>query len=262
MEYKNKEILVEKFPDGVAKVMINRPPLNIVSLGLLDEMYDTLKKVNEDKDIRALVLCASGVKAFCVGSDVKEFPSVRDNVAEKKHRRENEAFGLLEQIHQPVIAALEGHVVGGGMEMITACDMRIAGKSAKFSLPEVNLGVTPCSGAMYRLPKLIGLGRAYELMYLASTISAEEAWRLGLVNRVVEDGKTVEEALSIARIIASKSTLAVSEIKRQARTQMMKQSEDNFDSTLVMANRVFSSPECEEGMNAFFEKRAPNFHKK
>ena len=262
MEYQNKEILVEKFPDGVAKVMINRPPLNIVSLALLDEMYETLKKVNDDADIRVVVLCASGTRAFCVGSDVKEFPSVRDNVAEKKHRRENEAFCLLEQIRQPVIAALEGHVVGGGMEMITACDIRIAGRSAAFSLPEVNLGVVPCSGALYRLPKLIGLGRAYELMYMAETISAEEAYRIGLVNRVVEDGNSLNEAMNMAQIIASKSALSIFEIKRQARTQMMKQNEENFDSTLTMANRVFLSSGCEEGINAFFEKRQPNFHKK
>jgi enoyl-CoA hydratase/carnithine racemase len=202
MEYENKEILVEKFSGGVAKLTINRPPLNIVSLSLLDEMYNTLKKIGEDAEVRAVVFCGSGSRAFCVGSDVKEFPSVRDNVAEKKHRRENEAFSLLEQIRQPVIAALEGHVCGGGMEMVTACDMRVAGKSAKFSLPEVNLGVTPCSGALYRLPKLIGLGRAYELMYLATTISADEAYRLGLVNRIVDDGGAVEEAIRMARIKA------------------------------------------------------------
>ncbi len=262
MEYKNDKVLVEKFDTGVAKLTINNPPLNMVTLTMSQELYETLKKIDEDDDVRVVVITGSGDRAYCVGSDIKEFPSVWSDVVELKLKKENEAFNMLELLSKPVIAAMEGFVLGGGCEMIQACDLRIAAENCMLALPEINLGVVPGSGAMFRLPKLIGLGRAYELMYLGEKISAAEAKEIGLVNKVVPEGTACQHAMEMAEKIAQKSLLAVKTIKRYAREMMEETTSANFYKNLEMSHPVFASPECEEGVKAFFEKRKPVFYKK
>ena len=152
--------------------------------------------------MRAVVVTGAGEKAFCAGSDVKEFAAVRDRVVEKKLARENEAFGKLESLSKPTVAAIEGLAYGGGCEISMACDLRVIGEGARIALPEVRLGVVPGSGGLFRLPELVGPARAMELMYLGAPIDAGEAERIGLVNEVVPDGQALSRALDIARSIA------------------------------------------------------------
>lgn len=261
MAYNYEKVLVQKFDTHVALLTLNNPPLNMNTLQTSRDLYDCLRELDRDDDVRAIVITGMGDRAYSVGSDIKEFPSVWDDVVDKKIKKESEAFNQLEMISKPTIAAVEGFCLGGGCEMVTCADMRIAAETAKFGTPEVTLGVVPCSGAMFHLPKLIGLGRAYEMMYLGEQITAQRAYEIGLVNRVVPEGKAVEAALEIAAKIAEKSDVAVRAIKRYAREMMEESSSGNFYKNLELAHLVFHTAETQEGVAAFFEKRKPDFHK-
>lgn len=148
MEYPNELILVDKHPSGVAVVTIHHPPLNVVTLPLTQELKETLLRIDRDDEIRCVVYTGSGDRAFSVGSDVKEFPAVWDDVVQKKLKAENEAFNLLELLSKPVIAAIRGVECGRGLEQALACDIRIMGDTARAAPPEVNLGVFPASGGV------------------------------------------------------------------------------------------------------------------
>ena len=160
MEYKNKLILVEKPRKNVALITLNNPPLNLVTLDLSAELRETLFKLEQDDEVRVIVLTGSGQRAFCVGSDVKEFPQVWDDVIGKKLQKENETFNCIEFLEKPVIAAMEGTVCGGGYEMAMACDLRIMSDISKIAQPEINLGVFPGSGGLFRLPRIVGAAKA------------------------------------------------------------------------------------------------------
>ena len=173
--------------------MIDRPPLNILTLELSAEMQETFHRLEEDPQVRVIVLRGSGEKAFCVGADIKEFPQVWDDVIGKKLRNENLAIDGIELLDKPVIAAIEGNALGGGCEIAMACDIRFMSETGKIGCPEINLGVFPGSGGLYRMARYIGIARAYEMLYTGKTISAQEACQIGLVNHVVPAGKTEDK---------------------------------------------------------------------
>jgi enoyl-CoA hydratase len=212
-----------------------------------------------DEAVRAVVVTGAGDKAFCAGSDIKEFAAVRDRVVEKKLARENEAFGRFESLSKPTVAAIDGLAYGGGCEISMACDLRITGEGAKFALPDVRLGVVPGSGGLLRLPELVGPARAVELMYLGEPIDAREAERIGLVNEVVPDGEAISRALDVARSISRQPKDAVAAIKRGVRESLHSSREDSVRLTLALSDRLFRTEDCAEGILAFFEKREPRF---
>ena len=257
MEYKNELILVEKPEKYVALITLNNPPLNLVTLELSAELRDTLFKLNQDDEVRVVVLTGSGTRAFCVGSNVKEFPSVWDDVIGKKLQKENETFNAIEFLDKPVIAAMEGNVCG--FEMAMACDMRILAENGRIAQPEINLGVFPGSGGLFRLPKLVGASKAMEMMYLGEFIEAEECLRLGLVNRIAPEGKTVETALAIAKAIAEKPFEAIKLIKKGVREIGMISSAECFYKNLDFSRSIFQTEDCAEGVDAFLNKRPPKF---
>ena len=252
-------VLVEQPGGGVAKLTLNNPPLNLVTLEMTERLIEALDELERDDAVRAVVITGAGEKAFCAGSDVGEFADVRDRVVEKKLAKENEAFGRFEALSKPTIAALENLAYGGGCEISMACDLRIAGQGAKFALPEVRLGVVPGSGGLFRLPELVGPARAMELMYLGESIDAREAERLGLVNEVVADGEALSRALNIARSISRQPKGAVAAIKRGVRESLHSSREDSVRLTLELSDHVFRTEDCAEGIRAFFEKREPRF---
>ena len=217
MEYKNKLILVEKPRKNVALITLNNPPLNLVTLDLSAELRETLFKLEQDDEVRVIVLTGSGQRAFCVGSDVKEFPQVWDDVIGKKLQKENETFNCIEFLEKPVIAAMEGTVCGGGYEMAMACDLRIMSDISKIAQPEINLGVFPGSGGLFRLPRIVGAAKAMEMMFLGEFIEADECLRLGLVNRLAPAGHVVEAALDMAEKIGQKPFEAIKLIKKGPR---------------------------------------------
>ncbi len=252
-------VLVERLEQGVAQLTLNNPPLNLVTLEMTERLMDTLDELERRDSVRAVVVTGAGDRAFCAGSDVKEFADVRDRVVEKKLARENEAFGSFESLSKPTVAAIEGLAYGGGCEISMACDLRIAGQGAKFALPEVRLGVVPGSGGLFRLPELVGPARAMELMYLGEPIDASEAERLGLVNEVVPDGETLSRALDVARSISRQPKEAVAAVKRGVRESLHSSREDSVRLTLELSDHLFETEDCAEGIQAFFEKREPRF---
>jgi enoyl-CoA hydratase len=255
----DRPVLVERLEDGVAKLTLNNPPLNLVTLGMTEQLLEALEELEAEDAVRAVVVTGAGDRAFCAGSDVKEFADVRDRVVEKKLARENEAFGRFESLSKPIVAAIEGLAYGGGCEISMACDLRITGEGAKFALPEVRLGVVPGSGGLFRLPELVGPARAMQLMYLGEPIDAREAERLGLLNEVVPDGEALPRALYVARSISRLPKEAVAAIKRGVRESLHSSREESVRLTLELSDHVFKSEDCAEGIRAFFEKREPRF---
>jgi enoyl-CoA hydratase len=252
-------VLVERSEQGVAKLTLNNPPLNLVTLEMTEQLIEVLDELEGDEAVRVVVVSGAGDRAFCAGSDVKEFADVRDRVVEKKLARENEAFGRFESLSKPTVAAIEGLAYGVGCEISMACDLRITGQGAKFALPEVRLGVVPGSGGLFRLPELVGPARAMELMYLGEPIDASEAERVGLVNEVVPDGEALSRALDVARTMSRRPRKAVAAIKRGVRESLHSSREDSVRLTLELSDQVFKTEDCAEGIQAFFEKREPRF---
>jgi enoyl-CoA hydratase len=245
--------------NAVALLTLNNPPLNLVTLSLSRELRSLLKQLDRDDDVRVVVLTGSGKKAFCVGSDIKEFPEVWDDVISKKLQKENETFNAIEFLNKPVIAALEGVVCGGGFEMAMACDMRILSESGKIALPEINLGVFPGSGGLFRLPKLVGTAKAMELMMTGSFVEAKRCLEWGMVNRLAPAGATVEAALELAREIALKPFEAIRLIKQGVRAIGMQSTEHCFYQNLRFSQEIFQTRDCAEGVAAFLEKREAKF---
>lgn len=254
-------LLKVKIQDFVALVTISNPPLNILTLELSAEMRDTLHRLEDDDAVRVIALRGSGSKAFCVGADIKEFPEVWDDVIGKKLRNENLAIDAIELLDKPVIAALEGNTLGGGCEIAMAADIRIMSESGRIGLPEINLGVFPGSGGLFRLARYVGISKAYEMLYTGKIISAGEAAQIGLVNRIVPEGQTEEAAMEMARVIADKPFEAVKLIKRGVRELWQKTTAENFYPNLELSRTVFRTSDCAEGVDAFIHKRTPQFKK-
>jgi enoyl-CoA hydratase len=252
-------VLVERPGEGIAKLTLNNPPLNLVTLEMTEHLIGALDELEGDEAVRAVIVTGAGDRAFCAGSDVKEFADVRDRVVEKKLAKENDAFRRFESLSKPTVAAIEGLAYGGGCEISMACDLRITGEGARFALPEVRLGVVPGSGGLFRLPELVGPARAMELMYLGESIDASEAERLGLVNEVVPEGEALVCAVDVARSISRQPKAALAAIKRGVRESLHSTREDSVRLTLELSDHLFKTEDCSEGILAFFEKREPRF---
>src|SRR6516164_5674923 len=244
---------------GVMVLSLDNPPLNLTTLVTLDKLLFACRDIAADERVRAVVVTGSGSKAFCAGSDISEFPHVRDDVVSRKLARENEAFRALEQLPMPVIAALNGVALGGGAEIALACDIRIMDETARIGFPEVKLGIFPGSGGIFRLPRLVGPARACELLYTGDLIDAREAHRIGFVNQVVPAGQALGVALAFAQMLATRPALALSLIRAGVRDSFNQTIAQAIDRTLADSHRVFTGPDLEEGINAFFAKRAPVF---
>jgi enoyl-CoA hydratase/carnithine racemase len=247
--------------DGVALVTLNNPPLNLVTLELTRRFNDTIAALAADAGVRVLVLTGAGERAFCAGSDIKEFPAMMDAgaVVPKKLALENEAWSRVDDFQRPTIAALNGLAMGGGLELAVCCDLIVAEAGNAVALPEVKLGVFPGSGGTVRVTRRIGEGRAKEMMFFGDPLPVETAQAWGLVNRVVAKGEARATALAMARTLAAKPAVAL---------QLCKQSIDSsFDvaedvavrASLALSDRVFATSDCGEGVAAFFARRPPRF---
>lgn len=243
----------------ITTIQISNPPLNLVSTEVTAAMHEALDGVEDDPLVRAVVLSGSGDRAFCAGSDVKEFPSLRGRVGEGKLIAENEMYDRLAALAVPTIAAMEGDALGGGLELALCCDFRVATRTTRIGMPEVRLGVIPGSGGTQRLPRLIGLARAKELILLGEIIDAETALSFGLVNRVVEPGEAEAAARELASTITQRGPFAVREAKRLLDGTVDSSIAEGQIAELEASERVFASDDMMEGATAFFEKRHPEF---
>lgn len=260
MELKN--ILLEK-EGNIAIVTMNRPKaLNALNSETLKELENVIEALEKDNEIYAVVLTGAGEKAFVAGADISEMKDLNEEQGKEFGLLGNKVFRRLENLDKPVIAAINGFALGGGCELAMACDIRIASAKAKFGQPEAGLGITPGFGGTQRLPRIVGLGKAKELIYTCDIIKADEALRIGLVNRVVEVEALLDEAKAMAKKIAVNAPIAVKLCKDAINRGM----QVNIDEAIVIEasdfGKCFSTEDQKEGMTAFVERREKNFQNK
>jgi enoyl-CoA hydratase/carnithine racemase len=208
-----KTLIYEK-KDHIAYVTLNRPQaLNVYNIQMRDDLYQVLSAIKDDPEVRVGILKGAGEKAFCSGADLNEFLTAPSPVVARQVRFGRNVWGLFLSIPQPLIAAVHGYVLGSGIEMALCCDIRIASEDARFGLPEVGLGIIPAAGATQTLPRIIGRAKALEVLLTSRWLNAEEAYRFGLVNRVVSREKLYETAEETAQKIASYHPMAVRSAK-------------------------------------------------
>ncbi len=246
-------------PGPVTTIRLENPPLNLVTVDLVYALDQALADIESDHDVRCVVLTGTGERAFCAGSDVKEFESLHRRVGEGKLLLEKAVYRRLARLPVPTIAAIQADALGGGLELALCCDLRVADERAKLGLPEVRLGVMPGSGGTQRLPRVVGLARAKELILMGEPISAAEAAEIGLVNRTVPAGHALDETIAMAETIATRGPLAVREAKQALDLALDLALDDGLARELDASERIFSSEDMLEGARAFFEKRAPRF---
>jgi enoyl-CoA hydratase/carnithine racemase len=243
----------------VTILRLQNPPLNLVTLELTRQLDDSLAGIEADPGVRAVVVTGTGERAFCAGSDVKEFESLQGRVGEGKLVLEKAVYMRLARLAVPTIAAIQADALGGGLELALCCDLRVADERAKLGLPEVRLGVMPGSGGTQLLPRVVGLAKAKELILTGEIIDAAEAATIGLVNRVAPAGTALEMSIELAETIASRGPVAVREAKRALDLAGDLPLDEGLARELEASERVFSSEDMLEGARAFFEKRQPGF---
>jgi len=238
--------------DGVVHIELSRPEArNALNLEMVRELHQALDDLTREDALRALVLSGSGGKAFASVADISE-------LRERTHREAFLAinaslFQKLEDFTRPTVAAIEGYALGGGLELALACDLRVASRSAKIGLPEVTLGIYPAAGGTWRLPRLVGLGRAKELVFTGRILDAEEAYALGLFERLVDPGQALRTALELASEISKNAPLALQVAK--VALNAAARGADPSALERVGQGLLFDSDEKREQMNAFLEKR-------
>lgn len=254
----NYEILKTEQQEGMLIVTISRPKaLNALNSRFFEEMDHLVASLDSRTDIRVMIITGEG-KAFVAGADIAEMVDMGAAKGEQFSRAGQKTFRSLEHLKIPVIAAVNGFTLGGGNELMMACDIRIASSLAKFGQPEVNLGLTPGYAGTQRLPRQVGVANALYLLLTAEMISAEEALRIGLVQKVVEPEQLMDEVKKLAGKILSKGPKAVTKIKQLVREGVY----IDFEVAAGMESEVFGSlfeDEGAEGMRAFLEKREPNW---
>jgi len=245
---------------GVLVVTINRPKvMNALNAALFAELSATLDDAAADESVRALIVTGAGDKAFVAGADINEL-AVQTPVAGRDRARRGQAvFDRIERLAKPVIAAVNGFALGGGCELAMACTIRLAADTAKFGQPEINLGLIPGYAGSQRLPRLVGRGRALELLLSGHSIGADEAHRIGLVNRVVPAAQLMTEAKALAQSLASKAPIAVRYMLDAVARGLDMPLADAQDYEATLFGLVSTTEDMKEGTRAFLEKRKPDF---
>ena len=245
---------------GVALVTIDNAPVNALSAALLDELSGELARLDTDEGVRAIVLRGAGDRAFVAGADIKEFPSLRDAPRDGGSARGIQKVGAeVERLRTPVIAALHGFCLGGGLELAMACDIRVAAEDAQIGQPEIKLGLLPGGGGTQRLPRLVGPGRALLMNMTGDPISGTQAYEWGLVERAVPREQLLDTAREIAVTIAQRSPHAIGAIKQLAAETRDLPLEDGLRREAEAFMRCLASADGQEGVAAFIEKREPQW---
>ena len=244
---------------GVAVVTLNNPPLNLVTLELTRALDATLDRLAADPEARVLVLTGAGDRAFCAGSDIKEFPEVADDVIGKKLALENQAYSKVDGFPKPTIAAVRGLAYGGGLELAVCCDLIVVEEGARFALPEVKLGVFPGSGGTVRVTRRVGEGRAKEMMFFGEPISPETALSWGLINRITPRGEALAVAREMAATLAERPNKALQLCKQAIDLSFDVAEDEAIRRSLALSDAAFQTEDCKEGVRAFFARETPKF---
>lgn len=254
-----KYLLLEK-EDGIGILYINRPEaMNALNTGVLEEIIKAVGEISSDDEIQVLIITGAGDKSFVAGADIKEMHVLTAVEGREFGYTGQAAFRAIEKLEKPVIAAVNGFALGGGCELAMAADIRLASDKAKFGQPEVGLGITPGFGGTQRLPRLIGEGRAMELILTANTINAEEAYRIGLVNHIYPAENLLDEARKMARKIMTNAPLAV----KYSKSAINKGLQTDIDTGMAIEADLFgicfSTEDQKAGMGAFLDKEKASF---
>jgi enoyl-CoA hydratase len=249
--------------DGIAVITVNRPEkLNALNDAVVTELGQAVDRLVGDAAVRAAIVTGAGPKAFVAGADIAELAACDSARAEALSRKGSETFRRLERSPKPVVAAVNGFALGGGCELAMACHIRVASERAKFGQPEVKLGITPGYGGTVRLARLVGRGRALELLASAAMIDAQEAWRIGLVNRVVPPDQLLAESETLLRAVLENGPLAVAECIRMVDAQEGLALDEALALENVRFGGLAGTADFREGTAAFLEKRKAVFRGK
>ncbi|QPQ29714.1 enoyl-CoA hydratase [Lysinibacillus sp. JNUCC 51] len=253
------EFLSWKAEDGVAIITIARPPANALSRGIIAEVNAVLDEVENDDTVRVLVLHGEG-RFFSAGADIKEFTEVTSgDEFSKLASNGQQVFERVESFSKPIIAAIHGAALGGGLELAMSCHLRFVTESAKLGLPELQLGLIPGFGGTQRLPRYVGVAKAAEMMFTSEPISGTEAVQWGLANRAFTDEALLEETLKVAKKIAKKSPVALKAAIQTLQYAKHASFYEGIEAEAQSFGTVFVSEDAKEGIQAFIEKREPVF---
>lgn len=248
---------------NVLTVKLNRPQvLNALNMELLEELHQVISGVKNDPEVSLIIFTGTGKKAFCAGADIAELENLSYFQAKQILEKGQMIFRNIELLGKPTIAAINGYAIGGGLELSLACNLRIASINAKFALPEVKLGMIPGYGGTQRLARLIGKGKALELLLTGRTFTAAEALSLGIVNQSVELQDLMKVTREIADQILENSQIAVSQVLQSVERGLDMTMDQALALETILDSISISSEEQREGVKAFLEKRKPNFRKK
>jgi enoyl-CoA hydratase len=252
-------LLIEK-KDGVALLTINRPTvMNSLDNAVLDELQGAFENLGEDKSVRVIVLTGAGEKAFVAGADISAMSEFTVAQALAFARKGDKLVNFIGRLSKPVIGAVNGFALGGGLEMAMACDFVYASEKARLGLPEVSLGVMPGFGGTQKLARLVGRSRANEMIFTGNLLTAEEAKACGLVNAVFPAAELLERTMETARRIAGQGLIGVAYAKESVRSGLDMGEAEGMDHEALLFAALFATADQREGMRAFIEKRKPVF---
>ena len=255
-----KSELILKKDGSIATIIFNRPEVhNALNSTMVEGLAKALDEIEEGGDIRCLILTGAGEKSFLSGSDITELSKRTTLTGVEASQKRQALLSRLENFHIPSIAAINGYAFGVGCEIALACTMRLASSKAKFGQLEINLGIIPGGGGTQRLPRLVGKANASELILLGKVIDAEEAYRMGLVNRVTVHEELISECRQWAETIAEKSPVAIKYALRAVNQGMEVDLGSGLKIESLCIGACFASEDSREGLNAFLEKRKPSF---
>lgn len=257
MNYDNLIVAIE---NGIGQITINRPSkLNALNVATIKELHLAFENLDHDPQVKTIILTGEGEKAFVAGADISEFAhfSVEEG-AQLAHQGQELLFDFVENLRTPVIAAVNGFALGGGLELAMSCHFRIASDNAKMGLPEVSLGVIPGYGGTQRLPQLVGKGRAMEMIMTAGMIGAEEAYRIGLVNHVKPQEELIGFAQELAAKIMKNSPVAIGQAIKAVNANFT-DGVDGYKVEIKSFGKCFGTGDFKEGTTAFLEKRKADF---
>lgn len=255
----NETIVVSR-SESAAVILLNRPARrNAISLLMMSEIIAALDEAERDPAVSAIVV-TGGVDCFSAGADLTEALQVRSVTAAmaylKNLRRLNER---IETLDKPVIAAIEGFCMTGGLELALACDLRVAGEGASFAITSARIGTVAGAGATQRLPRIVGKAKALEMLFAAEPIGCAEAFRIGLINRQTERGGALNQALAMARVHAERAPLSLALMKRAVHRGLQMDIESGLELETFLVASIYTTDDKEEGISAFLEKRKPQF---
>lgn len=258
MRYEYENIFCE-VADHIATITLNAPPFNLLSEPLLRNLREIMGKLEAEEDLRVVVITGAGEKAFCAGADVGELTDPSIDELEDADVWARNILTRLSNFPCPVIAAINGYALGGGLELALSCDIRLASEKAKMGLVETKIGLIAGWGGSQRLPRTIGVGQAKKMMFSAEKVKAEKALQIGLVEEVVAPEELMKEAMELAKKIAANSPVSNKLTKRAVNAVLNRNILEGLDLERQCDREAYISEDSKEGMAAFEEKRTPNF---